>query len=131
MVHIGTLGLVLEPLVGALRALVKHEAGSALVMVDLNCRPAAVPDREAYRISLERPLARTHVVKARVEDLTWLFPDVPPTAAARGLLEQDRIALEQPPAAHELENPEEQDRGDEHGDYLDTRLHQASPKGGN
>lgn len=87
MVHIGTLGLVLQPLAGALRAVVEREAGCALVMVDLNCRPAAIPDREAYRTSLEATLTHTHVVKASVEDLTWLFPDTSPAAAARGLLE--------------------------------------------
>lgn len=88
MLHIGTLGLVLEPLSSALRAVVDHVAGTALVMVDLNCRPAAIADRDAYRSSLTFTLERTDVVKASVEDLAWLYPREAPLDAARDLLGQ-------------------------------------------
>lgn len=87
MLHVGTLGLVLEPLASALRAVVDHVAGTALVMVDLNCRPAAIADRDAYRSSLAFTLGRTDVVKASVEDLAWLYPRQAPLDAARDLLE--------------------------------------------
>jgi fructokinase len=70
IVHVGTLGLVLEPVAGALEALV--EATDALVMVDPNCRPAAITDPEAYRARLGRVLARADVVKVSDEDLDWL-----------------------------------------------------------
>ena len=43
--HVGTLGLVLEPMALALEALVARLAGDALVMVDPNCRPALALDR--------------------------------------------------------------------------------------
>ncbi len=59
MVHVGTLGLVYEPTAAALEAVVEKVAGEALVMVDLNIRPLAVPDPEAYRARIERLLPRT------------------------------------------------------------------------
>jgi len=42
------------------------------VMVDLNIRPLAVPDPEAYRARIGRLLPRTDVVKASDDDLAWL-----------------------------------------------------------
>lgn len=93
MLHVGTLGLVLEPLATALRAVVKRVADDALVMVDINCRPALIGDRDAYRRSLTPTLQRTHVVKASVEDLAWLFPDTPPVDAARDLLDRGPLAV--------------------------------------
>ena len=59
MVHVGTLGLVYEPTAAALEAVVEKVAGEALVMVDLNIRPLAVPDPEAYR-ARHRPAAAAH-----------------------------------------------------------------------
>ena len=59
MVHVGTLGLVYEPTAAALEAVVEKVAGEALVMVDLNIRPLAVPDPEAYRARIDRLLPRT------------------------------------------------------------------------
>lgn len=87
MVHVGTLGLVLEPLAATLRAVVKGVADHVLTMVDINCRPAAIADRDAYRDGLGPILAHTHVVKASVEDLAWLAPAAPAVAAARALLD--------------------------------------------
>jgi fructokinase len=94
ILHVGTLGLVLEPLATAVSAVVERVAGSALVVVDPNCRPALIPDRTAYRRRLAGILARSHVVKASVEDLAWLEPGLPPASAARTLLEDGpRVAL--------------------------------------
>src|SRR3954447_3814766 len=66
--HVGTLGLALEPVAGAVEAVVERLAGRALVMVDPNIRPWAIADPAAYRARLERVLARTHVVKVSEED---------------------------------------------------------------
>jgi fructokinase len=87
MVHVGTLGLVYEPTAAALEAVVEKVAGEALVMVDLNIRPLAVPDPKAYRARIERLLPRTDVVKASDDDLAWLDPDRDHVEIARGLLE--------------------------------------------
>ncbi|HTE60562.1 MAG TPA: carbohydrate kinase [Solirubrobacteraceae bacterium] len=86
--HVGTLGLVLEPMAAALEALAAELAGRALVMVDPNCRPAVVTDPAAYRARLVRVLAHADVVKVSDDDLAWLAPGVPATDAARALLGQ-------------------------------------------
>jgi fructokinase len=86
MLHVGTLGIVLEPIASALRAVVEEVAGHALVMVDPNCRPQLIPDRPAYRQSLDELIRGTDVVKASEDDLRWLDPDADPVATARSLL---------------------------------------------
>jgi len=83
--HVGTLGLVLEPMAAALERLAARLAGEALLMVDPNCRPATA--RAGLRERLERVLALADVVKVSEEDLAWLEPDVPAIAAARALLD--------------------------------------------
>ncbi len=84
--HIGTLGLVLEPMAAALEALAGALSGRALVMVDPNCRPAIISDPAAFRARLARVLALADVVKVSEEDLAWVSPGVPATGAARALL---------------------------------------------
>ena len=86
--HVGTLGLVLEPMATALEALAGELAGRALVMTDPNCRPEIIGDAAAYRARLARVLAVTDVAKVSDDDLAWLEPGVDPTEAARGLLAQ-------------------------------------------
>jgi fructokinase len=86
MVHVGTLGLVYEPVADALEAVVERASGEALVMVDLNIRPLVIDDRDRYLARIDRLLPRTHVVKASDDDLAWLDPDKPPVEAARALL---------------------------------------------
>ncbi|MDQ3722335.1 MAG: PfkB family carbohydrate kinase, partial [Actinomycetota bacterium] len=85
--HIGTLGLVLEPLATAMEAVVEQFAGSTIVVVDPNCRSQAIDDPRAFRARLARVLAHSDVAKVSEEDLAWLDPDRSPPAAARGLLE--------------------------------------------
>jgi fructokinase len=88
MLHIGTLGLVLEPMASALEAVLAAVAQRSLVMVDPNCRPALIDDPDAYRRRLGHAVQRTHVVKASVEDLAWLDPERSPLQAARRLVEE-------------------------------------------
>jgi fructokinase len=86
MLHVGSLGLILEPVATALEAVVDVLADDALVTVDPNVRPWAIADPAAYRSRLRRILSRTHVVKASEEDLAWLAPGEGSVDAARGLL---------------------------------------------
>jgi fructokinase len=86
ILHVGTLGLTLEPVATALEAVVDHVADSALIAVDPNIRPWVIGEEAAYRARLERILARAHVVKVSEEDLAWLDGDLPPVEAVRGLL---------------------------------------------
>ncbi|MEA2189633.1 MAG: fructokinase [Solirubrobacteraceae bacterium] len=86
--HVGTLGLVLEPLATALEAVVERFAGQTLVMVDPNCRPWVIDDAEAYRARLDRVLPLADVIKVSEEDLAWLDPGRSRAEAARGLLDR-------------------------------------------
>jgi fructokinase len=93
VLHVGTLGLVFEPVATALEGAVEERAENALVMVDPNCRPSAIPDADAYRGRLRRVLGRTHVVKLSEEDLAFLEPERPPAEALRALLEVGPAAV--------------------------------------
>lgn len=85
-VHVGTLGLVVEPMASALAAGVSRTDRSTLVMVDPNCRPRVIVDREAYLARLRGVLSRADVVKVSADDLTYLAPEASPIEAARSLL---------------------------------------------
>jgi fructokinase len=88
VLHVGTLGLVFEPVAEALEAVTSRLAPRALVVVDPNVRPAAITaeHEQAYRDRIDRMLALATVVKASDDDLAWLFPGEAPEDAARGLL---------------------------------------------
>jgi fructokinase len=86
ILHVGTLGLTLEPMASALEAVVEELSGQALVMVDPNVRPSIMGDGEAYRRRLRRVLGRTDVVKVSEEDVAWLDPQRSTAEAARMLL---------------------------------------------
>lgn len=85
---VGTLGLVLEPCAESLAALVGQVGEDCLVVVDPNCRPAALtrPGVEArYRHRLATVLSRADVVKVSTEDLEFLSPGAAAVDAARSL----------------------------------------------
>ena len=85
ILHVGTLGLVMEPIATALQAVVEAVADRALVMVDPNCRPTFIADRDAYRAGLDKTLRHAHVVKVSGDDLEYLTPGLGVTEAARAL----------------------------------------------
>ena len=93
MFHVGTLGLVYEPTAAALEAVAGELAGSALVMLDLNCRPLAVEDHEGYRARLDRLIPAADVVKASDADLEYLDPGTPELEAAQAVLERGPAAV--------------------------------------
>src|SRR3954447_17258695 len=94
MLHVGTLGLVMEPTALALQAVVEAVADRALIMVDPNCRPTFIPDRGTFRRGLAATLRYAHVVKVSNDDLEYLEPGAEPVEAARSLLRDGpRIAL--------------------------------------
>jgi fructokinase len=74
-VHVGSLGLVLEPLASTLESVVASSEASVLVMLDPNCRPAATRDRNAYLDRLQRLIRRADVVKVSREDLDFIGTD--------------------------------------------------------
>ena len=63
-------------------------------MVDPNCRPTFIGDRDTYRRALAATPRYAHVVKVSNDDLEYLEPSADPVAAARRLLEDGpRVAL--------------------------------------
>jgi fructokinase len=86
-VHVGTLGLVMEPIGTAIERLILTDLpAGAFVLLDPNCRPSAVADHEGYRRRIAAIAHRADIVKASVEDLAYLYPGVPAGEAAETLL---------------------------------------------
>jgi fructokinase len=86
ILHVGTLGLALEPVASALEAVVEQVSPRALVAVDPNCRPWVIDDRAAYLERLRRILSHSHLLKVSEEDVAWLEPDHGPIDGVRALL---------------------------------------------
>lgn len=86
--HVGTLGLAMEPIADSLAAVVAEVPASTFVMVDPNCRPTATPDFERYQARMRRIISRADLVKGSDEDFEYLALAESPAATARLLLEQ-------------------------------------------
>lgn len=86
--HVGTLGLVLEPMATVVEQLVRSAGDEVLVFADPNCRPRVTTDRDGYLARLGRVLSRSDVVKVSTDDLDFLSPGVEHRASARALLAQ-------------------------------------------
>lgn len=84
-IHVGTLGLVLEPMASTLSALATQEGAGRVVMVDPNVRMGLIPDDE-YRARLDAVIRRSTIVKASEDDLAFLYPGTEHEAAAEELL---------------------------------------------
>lgn len=91
--HVGTLGLVFEPMAATIESLVAGVHDDVLVVVDPNCRPTAIIDAVGYRARLGRILGRVDIVKVSVDDLAWLDPLAGPLAAAEGLMDLGPAAV--------------------------------------
>jgi fructokinase len=85
--HVGTLGLVLEPVGTTMERLVRESGPGRLVMLDPNCRRSATPDAAAFRARIERIARRADVVKVSEDDLRFLAPDDGPDSMIARLLE--------------------------------------------
>ncbi len=84
--HVGTLGLVFEPIAATIAGLVEREHENLLVMVDPNIRPATLNGAVGYRARLDGVMAQSTIVKASDADMEWLCPGVELESAARALL---------------------------------------------
>jgi fructokinase len=83
--HLGTLGMVLEPMASTLVEFVRRERDGRLVMLDPNIRVGLIPEDE-YRERLREVIAESTVVKASDADLAWLYPDLSHRRASERLL---------------------------------------------
>lgn len=72
--HVGTLGMVLEPMGTSMESLTVGAPPGVLVLLDPNCRPRVVRDRDAYLARLGRMAARADVVKVSTDDLEFIAP---------------------------------------------------------
>ena len=84
--HLGTLGLVLEPMASSLAELVRREHGRRLVMLDPNIRPVLATD-PGYRQRLRWFITQSTIVKASADDLAWLYPEIDYETAAERILD--------------------------------------------
>lgn len=84
--HVGSLGLLLEPMATAAEALMKSVSGRAPVVLDPNVRPSMINDLDGFRARLVRLLGSTDIVKVSDADLESLAPGIPPLEAARAML---------------------------------------------
>ena len=87
-VHVGTLGLVLEPMASVLAEGIAAADDETLVMLDPNCRSSAIGDRAGYLDRLGSVIARADVVHVSRDDLDFLAPGVEAPTAARELVER-------------------------------------------
>lgn len=83
--HLGTLGLVLEPMASTLVELVGRERGRRLIMLDPNVRNGLASESD-YRERLHGVISQTTIVKASDDDLAWLYPGLEHEQAAERIL---------------------------------------------
>ncbi|MEY4137536.1 MAG: hypothetical protein RL205_1664 [Actinomycetota bacterium] len=88
VVHAGTLGLVLQPLADATRAVVAASPEDRIVMIDPNCRPSVMTTSDVFRSTLDSVLGRADIVKVSGDDLEFMFPGVELVEAARRLRDE-------------------------------------------
>jgi fructokinase len=73
--HVGTLGLRLEPSGSTIEGLVGAAPDGVLVMLDVNARPSIPGDPGPWRERIRRIASRADVVKASRDDLAYLGED--------------------------------------------------------
>jgi fructokinase len=91
-IHVGTLGLVLEPIASTLVNLVARERGRRLLMIDPNVRVGLVDD-EDYRERLLSVASQSTIVKASRDDLAWLCKGLDYKEAADRILREGAKAV--------------------------------------
>ena len=82
VVHVCSIGALLEPGAGHVRALVERLRPDATVVYDVNLRPAVTGTGPAVREGVEAMARLADVVKASDEDLAGLYPGRTPEEAA-------------------------------------------------
>jgi fructokinase len=92
-IALGGLALLIEPTASSLTALIHHRPPGATILLDPNCRPAAVTDLLAYREMIDTVVRQVDVVKVSTDDLRLLRPADLPLRAAQGLLDLGPAAV--------------------------------------
>lgn len=86
MVHVCSIGAVLQPGAGDVLTLLEGLRRTATISYDVNARPAITGTGSEVVAQVERVAALAHLVKASDEDLEALFPTLSLQDAARHLL---------------------------------------------
>ena len=73
LLHVGTLGTLIEPGATALYEWANCTADFAPIIFDPNIRPLVLGDKARYRAVVEKWVAISSVVKLSEEDLVWLY----------------------------------------------------------
>jgi fructokinase len=73
-IHVGTLGLAVDPPAAAYEALLHREAGRRTIVLDPNVRPAVFGDQVSYRARFERFARLADIVKLSDDDAAWIYP---------------------------------------------------------
>lgn len=81
----GGLGLVLEPMATTVEQAISTGVHD-LVVIDVNCRPLVIADRDDYVSRVDRVLAHADIVKVSDEDLAYLRPESSVSAATAAVL---------------------------------------------
>ncbi len=84
-IHVGTLGLVLEPTATTLVSLVIAEAPHRVIAVDPNIRSAVIPDMAVHLARLDTVFRRADVVRLSEDDARLMDPDTSPGDTAIGI----------------------------------------------
>ena len=92
-VHACSIGAVLEPGAGDVRALLARMRPHATVTYDVNARPAITGAGAELLAAVESVAALADLVKASDEDLAVLHPDADHVTAARRLLDLGPVAV--------------------------------------
>jgi len=85
--YFGTLGLSVEPMASTGESLIASAPSETIVVLDPNCRPSAIDDRDSYCARLFRLFPRTDLVKVSTEDLDYLALAPTYEEAAQKILE--------------------------------------------
>jgi len=85
-IHVGTLGLAVDPPATAYEALLDREAGRRTIVLDPNVRPAVFGDPASYRARFERFARLADVIKLSNHDAAWIYPELELTNILEHLL---------------------------------------------
>jgi fructokinase len=75
-IHVGTLGLAVDPPAAAYEALLDREAGRRTIVLDPNVRPADLLDQVSNRARIERFARLADIVKLSDDDAAWIYPEL-------------------------------------------------------
>ena len=86
-IHVGTLGLAVDPPAAAYEVLLDREAGRRPIVLDPNVRPAVFGDQAAYRARFEQFARLADVVKLSDVDAAWIYPELERRAVIERVLD--------------------------------------------